>query len=72
VLQADEVSEVAACIGGIGMHWKSMEADGADGADGAGGEYKVLEAVKVVRTCQNSLGQDGTCLGLLLLPVCRT
>jgi hypothetical protein len=63
VLQADEASEMAACIGGIEMHRKSMEADGADGADRAGGEYKVSEAVKMVRTCQNSLGQDGTCLG---------
>jgi hypothetical protein len=43
-----------------------MEVDGADGADG---EYKVLEVVKAVRTCQNSSGQDGTCLGLLLLHV---
>jgi hypothetical protein len=51
------------------MHWKSMEADRADRADGAGGEYKVSEAVKMVRTCQNLLGQDGTCLGLLLLHV---
>jgi hypothetical protein len=46
-----------------------MEADGADGADGAGGEYKVLEAVKTVRTCQNLLGHNGTRLGLLLLLV---
>jgi hypothetical protein len=63
---------VAACFGSIGMHRKSTEADragGADGADGAGSEYKVSEAVKAVRTCQNSLGQDGTCLGLLLLHV---
>jgi hypothetical protein len=45
------------------MHRKSTE------VDGAGGEYKVSEAVKMVRTCQNSLGQDGTCLGLLLLHV---
>jgi hypothetical protein len=29
----------------------------------------VLEVVKVVRTCQNPLGQDGTRLGLLLLHV---
>jgi hypothetical protein len=62
-------SEAAACIGSIGMHQKSMEADRADRADRASGEYKVSEAVKVVRTCQNSLGQDGTCLGLLLLHV---
>jgi hypothetical protein len=45
-----DASEAAACIGGIRMHWKSMEADGADGADGAGGEYTVSEAVKAVRT----------------------
>jgi hypothetical protein len=32
VLQADEVSEAAACIGGIGMHRKSTEADRADRA----------------------------------------
>jgi hypothetical protein len=51
------------------MHRKSTEADGADGADGAGGEYKVLEAVKTVRTCQNLLGKNGTHLGLLLLLV---
>jgi hypothetical protein len=51
------------------MHRKSTEADGADGADGASGEYKVLEVVKTVRTCQNSLGQNGTRLGLLLLHV---
>jgi hypothetical protein len=61
--------EVAACIGSIGMHWKSTEADRAHGADGTGSEYKVSEAVKTVRTCQNSLGQNGTCLGLLLLLV---
>jgi hypothetical protein len=35
---------------GGGMHWKSMEVDGAGGADGASSEYKVSEAVKVVRT----------------------
>jgi hypothetical protein len=46
-----------------------MEADGADGADGAGSEYKVLEVVKAVRTCQNLLGQDSTRLELLLLHV---
>jgi hypothetical protein len=43
--------EAVACIGGIGMHWKSME---VDGADRAGSEYKVLEAVKqseLVRAC---------------------
>jgi hypothetical protein len=51
------------------MHQKSMEADGADRADRAGGEYKVSEAVKTVGTCQNSLGQNGTHLGLLLLHV---
>jgi hypothetical protein len=48
------------------MHQKSTE---ADGADGAGSEYKVLEAVKTVRTCQNLLGQNSTRLGLLLLLV---
>jgi hypothetical protein len=41
----------------------------ADGADGAGSEDKVSEAVKAVRTCQNSLGRNSTCLGLLLLLV---
>jgi hypothetical protein len=67
---AEAETEVAACIGGIRMHQKSMEADRADGADGADGEYKVSEAVKaVVRTHQNPLGQDGTCLELLLLHV---
>jgi hypothetical protein len=69
VLQADEASEAVACIGGIRIHQKSTEADRADRANRAGSEYKVLEAVKVVRTCQNLLGQDGTCLGLLLLHV---
>jgi hypothetical protein len=51
------------------MHRKSTEVDGADRADRAGGEYKVSEVVKMVRTCQNSLGQNGTHLGLLLLLV---
>jgi hypothetical protein len=46
-----------------------MEADGAGGADGGGSEYKVSEVVKAVKTCQNSLGQDRTCLRLLLLHV---
>jgi hypothetical protein len=50
-------------------HRKTTEADGADRADEASSEYKVSEAVKVVRTCQNSLGQNGTHLGLLLLLV---
>jgi hypothetical protein len=45
---------------------RADRADRSDGADRAGGEYKVLEAVKVVRTCQNLSGQDGTCLGFLL------
>jgi hypothetical protein len=40
-----------------------------DGADGAGSEDKVSEVVKAVRTCQNSFGRNGTCLGLLLLLV---
>jgi hypothetical protein len=48
------------------MHRKCTE---ADGADRAGSEDKVSEAVKAVRTCQNSLGRNGTCLGLLLLLV---
>jgi hypothetical protein len=48
------------------MHWKCTE---VDGADGTGSEDKVSEAVKAVRTCQNSLGRNGTCLGLLLLLV---
>jgi hypothetical protein len=61
-----DASEAVACIR---MHRKSMEVDGADRADGASSKYKVSEAVKMVRTCQNSLGQDGTCLGLLLLHV---
>jgi hypothetical protein len=51
------------------MHQKSMEVDRADRADRAGGKYKVSEVVKTVRTCQNSLGQNGTHLGLLLLHV---
>jgi hypothetical protein len=54
------------------MHRKSMEADKADRAeraDGDGSEYKVSKAVKMVRTCQSSLGQNGTRLGLLLLHV---
>jgi hypothetical protein len=51
------------------MHWKSTEVDGADRADRAGSEYKVSEAVKTVRTFQNSLGRNGTRLGLLLLLV---
>jgi hypothetical protein len=51
------------------MYQKSPEADRADRADRASSEYKVSEAVKVVRTCQNLLGQDGTCVGLLLLHV---
>jgi hypothetical protein len=64
--EAAEMAEAVACIGSIGVHRKSMEADGADGASG---EYKVSEAIKAVRTRQNPLGQDGTCLGLLLLHV---
>jgi hypothetical protein len=44
------------------MHWKCMEADGADGAGSQ-------DSGKMVRTCQNSLRQNGTCLGLLLLLV---
>jgi hypothetical protein len=58
-----------ACIRSIGMHQENMEADRADGADRDSGEYKVSEAVKTVRTCQNSLGQNGTRLWLLLLHV---
>jgi hypothetical protein len=37
------------------MHQKSTEADRDDRADAACSEYKVSEAVKMVRTCQNSL-----------------
>jgi hypothetical protein len=48
------------------MHRKCTE---ADGADGDGSEDKVSGAVKAVRTCQNSLGRNGTHLGLLLLLV---
>jgi hypothetical protein len=48
---------------------ESMEVDRADGPEGASSEYKVSEVVKAVRTCQNPLEQDGTCLGLLLLHV---
>jgi hypothetical protein len=48
---------------------EAEEADGADGADGDGSEYKVSEVVKTVRTRQNSLGQNGTHLGLILLHV---
>jgi hypothetical protein len=44
-----EVAEAEGCIGGIGMHRKSMEVDGADGADRAGSEYKVLEWSELVR-----------------------
>jgi hypothetical protein len=43
--------------------------DRADRDDREGAEYKLLEAVKTVRTCQNSLGQNGTRLRLLLLHV---
>jgi hypothetical protein len=53
VLQADEASEAEGCIRGSSMHWRSTEADGAARADGARGEFKISEAVKVVRTCQN-------------------
>jgi hypothetical protein len=68
-VEATEAAEAEGCIGGavcirsIRMHQKSMEADGASS------EYKVSEVVKAVRTCQNSLGQDGICLRLLLLHV---
>jgi hypothetical protein len=51
VLQADEALEAEGCVRGSSMHRRSMEADRAAGADGAGGEYKMSEAVKVVRTC---------------------
>jgi hypothetical protein len=44
-------------------HWNALE------EHGDGGEYKVSEVVKMVRTCQNLLGQNGTRLGLLLLHV---
>jgi hypothetical protein len=66
MLQAGEALEAEGCIKGSGMHWRSMEVDGADRADR---EYNVLEAVKAVRTHQNSSGQDGAFLGLLLLHV---
>jgi hypothetical protein len=48
-----DASEVAACIGSVGMCWKSTEVDGADGTDRDGGEYKVSKEVKrseLVRT----------------------
>jgi hypothetical protein len=61
-----EAAEAEGCIGSIRIHWKSMEADRTD-RDSS--EYKVLEAVKTVRTCQNLLGQNSTRLGLLLLHV---
>jgi hypothetical protein len=51
------------------MHQKSTEADRADGDNGDSGEYKVSEMVKMVRTCQNLLGQNGSHLWLLLLHV---
>jgi hypothetical protein len=51
------------------MCQKSTEANRADGADRDSGEYKVSEVVKTVRTCQNLSEQNGTHLGLLLLPV---
>jgi hypothetical protein len=53
--------EAEACIGSIGMYRKSTEVDGAGEADGAGSEYKVLEAVKAVRTCQNSDRMELVC-----------
>jgi hypothetical protein len=46
-----------------------MEVDRANRADRAGGEYTASGAVKAVRNCQKLSGQDGTCLGLLLLHV---
>jgi hypothetical protein len=73
--KVEAVEVEAACIRGIGIYRKSTEvdrahrADRADGTDGTDGEYKVLEAGKIVRTCQSSLGQNGTYLGLLLLHV---
>jgi hypothetical protein len=45
--------------------WRVGEDRGSKETDGC----FLTEAVKAVRTCQNSLGQDGTCLGLLLLHV---
>jgi hypothetical protein len=63
------MAKAAEAEGCIGMHRKSTEADGADGADKDGSEYKVSEVVKTIRTCQNSLGQNATHLGLLLLHV---
>jgi hypothetical protein len=64
-----EAAEAEGCIVGSGMHRKSTEADRADRADRDGSKYKVSEVVKTIRTCQNSLGQDGTRLGILLLLV---
>jgi hypothetical protein len=49
-----------------------MEAEvGIGSRDSRGGtlEVEVEVAVKTVRTCQNLLAQNGTCLGLLLLYV---
>jgi hypothetical protein len=48
------------------MHRKCTE---VDGADRAAVNTQVSEAVKVVRTHQNSFELDGTRLGLLLLHV---
>jgi hypothetical protein len=53
---------------GVRHLWNITAAE-AEGCIGGGGEYKVSEAVKAVRSCQNSLGQDGTRLGILLLLV---
>jgi hypothetical protein len=63
-VDAAKAAEAEACIGSIRMHWKSTEADGADRATV---NTKCQRWSK--RTCQNSLGQDGTHLGLLLLHV---
>jgi hypothetical protein len=52
-------SEVAACIGGIGMHRKMEPTVNT----------KCRRQSKRSELCQNLLGQDGTCLGLLLLHV---
>jgi hypothetical protein len=64
--KAAKAAEAEGCVRGGGMHQKCTEVDGANGANS---EDKVSEGVKMVRTCQNSLGQNGTRLGLLLLLV---
>jgi hypothetical protein len=53
--EAVKAAEAAACIGGIGMHRKSMEADRADGADGDGKCQRRSKRSELVRTCQNRM-----------------